>query len=258
MEKIHLKDESNDRGYFTIIPNYILNHSTAIDQALYVQMKRLAGEKGECFASRKYFCKQLRITERTFYKSLKYLIDHEWIKFVGTRKAQTKGGKQKMNCYVMLDLWHKNKEFYKGGENDTYLNEKTPKGGENDTPKGGENDTPKKNIIIKEDLGEGEQAAIAAPTPREEFLEFLKSPEAQIQKLIAARGQAYEPFIRKEVEAFIGHWTERTASGKKQRWEMEKTFELSRRLATWFRNADKWGKSDNLKNQNRPVFMKIN
>lgn len=96
---------------------------------------------------------------------------------------------------------------------------------------------------LGKDRLEGESAATAA-TPRQEFLEFLKSPESQIQKLIAARGQIYEPFIRREVESFISHWTERTASGKKQRWEMEKTFELNRRIATWFRNADKWEKDD--------------
>ena len=58
MEKIQIQDESGDTNYFTIIPNYIANHSTANDEALYFQMKKHAGEKGECFASEVLFKKK--------------------------------------------------------------------------------------------------------------------------------------------------------------------------------------------------------
>lgn len=90
--------------------------------------------------------------------------------------------------------------------------------------------------------GSGDIAAIAAPTPRQEFLDFIKRPESEIQRLIAGRGVNSEPFIRREVEKFISKWTERTASGKKQKWELEKTFELRKRLTTWLNNAEKWSK----------------
>jgi len=96
---------------------------------------------------------------------------------------------------------------------------------------------------IGKDREEG-SAASAAPTPREEFLEFLKSREPEIQRLITERGEGSDVFIRREVANFIGHWTERTAGGKKQRWELERTFELGRRLATWLRNAEKWQKDE--------------
>ena len=39
MDNIDFVDESGDREHFTIIPNYIANHSSAVDQALYFQMK---------------------------------------------------------------------------------------------------------------------------------------------------------------------------------------------------------------------------
>jgi len=94
---------------------------------------------------------------------------------------------------------------------------------------------------IGKDREEG-SAANAAPTPREEFQEFLKSQESEIQRLIAERGEGSDVFIRREVANFIGHWTERSPGGKKQRWELERTFELRRRLATWFRNSEEWGK----------------
>jgi hypothetical protein len=35
------------------------------------------------------------------------------------------------------------------------------------------------------------------------------------------------------LRAFYDYWSELNKSGAKMRWEMEKTWELSRRLATW-------------------------
>ena len=37
-----------------------------------------------------------------------------------------------------------------------------------------------------------------------------------------------------EVKKFHFYWTELNGTGKKQRWEMQKTFMVNRRLATWF------------------------
>jgi len=120
--------------------------------------------------------------------------------------------------------------------------------GENKNPQESPVQEKGREVKRREDKGrEGVQgeprAANAAPTPREEFQEFLKSQESEIQRLIAERGEGSDVFIRREVANFIGHWTERTAGGKKQRWELERTFELRRRLATWFRNSEEWGKN---------------
>ena len=41
-KNLSISDESGDKKYFTLVPNYILNHSSAIDQSLYLQMKRFA------------------------------------------------------------------------------------------------------------------------------------------------------------------------------------------------------------------------
>lgn len=39
-----------------------------------------------------------------------------------------------------------------------------------------------------------------------------------------------------EVAKFVSYWTEPNSTGKKLRWQMEKTFELGRRFGTWFHN----------------------
>lgn len=107
--RFKLIDESGDRKFFTIIPNFILNHSTAIDQALYLQMKRYAGEGGKCFATEQTLCKQLGIGRKALHNSLKYLIEHGWIDKVGLSSGKTRP----INTYKVNDIWKENIEHYK-------------------------------------------------------------------------------------------------------------------------------------------------
>lgn len=107
-----IKDNSGDKDYFTIIPNYILNHSAPYDRDLYSQMKRIAGDSGTCWTSQSTLSKQCGISVNRLKKSLSYLVDHEWIKFLGKKIINTSGGEQEVNEYSIVNLWHTNNEFY--------------------------------------------------------------------------------------------------------------------------------------------------
>lgn len=115
MSNFRVDDESGDRKYFTIIPNYVLNHSTAIDQALYLQMKRFAGENGSCFASGRTLRKKLGIGVKAYNKSIKYLLEHEWIYYKGGQMVETASGAQMVKAYGIKDLWKRNNEHYEQG-----------------------------------------------------------------------------------------------------------------------------------------------
>lgn len=43
-----------------------------------------------------------------------------------------------------------------------------------------------------------------------------------------------------EVKKFTDYWTETNKAGTKQLWELQKTFEVNRRLLRWFRNANRF------------------
>lgn len=107
-EKIRIQDDSGDKKYFTIIPNYIANHSTANDQALYFQMKRYAGEDGKCFATEKTLCKQLGIGRRALWKARDYLLIHGWITEIETTKSKTRP----IKTYKINDIWKMNNDYY--------------------------------------------------------------------------------------------------------------------------------------------------
>lgn len=72
---------------------------------------------------------------------------------------------------------------------------------------------------------------------------FFKSFEAQ-QDLISSlvqKGMSQEKATH-EVNKFVAYWTEPNKGGTKVRWESEKFFHLSRRLARWFGNVVEWEK----------------
>lgn len=113
MEKIKIEDGSKDREYFTIIPNYILNHSTPYERDLYSQMKRIAGDNGKCYISRSNLAKQCKISLSRLKKSLKYLLDHHWIEYCGKKEVGSNQGKQQVNVYKMVNLWEINSKWRK-------------------------------------------------------------------------------------------------------------------------------------------------
>lgn len=104
MNPIKIQDESGDKKYFTQLPNIILNHSTANDQALYMQMKRFAGEDGKCFATQETLCKKLGIGTKAYNKSLEYLLKRKWIKYEG----MTQGKTRPIKTYSVVDIWKQN------------------------------------------------------------------------------------------------------------------------------------------------------
>ena len=53
-------------------------------------------------------CNRNKIGKEKLHKSLKYLLEHKWIKYVGTTPAKTRS----IKTYEILDIWGKNVNFY--------------------------------------------------------------------------------------------------------------------------------------------------
>lgn len=121
MSKIRIKNDSGDREFFTIIPNYILNHSTHTDQALYLQMKRFAGEDGKCFATQETLMNKLGIGRQAYNKSLEYLIRRGWIEYTGLTGGRTRP----IKTYKINNIWQQNSDFYKKIPSETAVSKNT-------------------------------------------------------------------------------------------------------------------------------------
>ncbi|MCX6724222.1 MAG: helix-turn-helix domain-containing protein [Candidatus Staskawiczbacteria bacterium] len=109
--KYKIKDESGDKKYFTQIPNMIVNHSTAYEQSLYLIMKRLAGEGGQCYASLNFLASKMGIHKTTVTKTIAKLLKRKWIE--ETSKTKVPGGFTR--TFIIIDLWKLNIDNYGGG-----------------------------------------------------------------------------------------------------------------------------------------------
>lgn len=91
-------------------------------------------------------------------------------------------------------------------------------------------------------------------TPAQKMKKFINSISEKnneyfdLIEILKKKG-ILEKSIKEELKNFTLYWTEKNKSGDKERWEMEKTFEIGRRLARWFNNSGKF------KNRN---FKKFN
>jgi hypothetical protein len=72
------------------------------------------------------------------------------------------------------------------------------------------------------------------PQSKEQFLD-----------LINQHGESKYP--KPLLDDFYNYWSEANQKGK-MRWQLERTFEIPNRLATWSRNQTKWGKTSPPKN----------
>lgn len=97
----------------------------------------------------------------------------------------------------------------------------------------------KRNYTKETITKEREEKNTAPPSPLEEMLSLIENPEEQEK---AAQAMIYYGFeisvARKEIKRWLLYWTEKTLSGKKMRFETEKTFDPKRRINTWFRNIN--------------------
>jgi hypothetical protein len=107
-------------------------------------------------------------------------------------------------------------------------------------------------------------ASLLEPLTKEKIKEKTLTP-SQEMKLFLEDNQFFNDFAKEvaekekialsdmitQLQRFKSYWSELNKSGKKQKWEMERTFELKRRVDTWLRKAEEFG---GLKND--PVKIK--
>jgi hypothetical protein len=79
-------------------------------------------------------------------------------------------------------------------------------------------------VKIRKDKEEG--SGDKSPTPLQEL----------IKPLIAQ-------YDKKMVDEFLNYWTQKNAGGKKELWQMQRVFDVPKRLTTWKKKNDQWDKS---------------
>lgn len=102
-----------------------------------------------------------------------------------------------------------------------------------------ENDNDSDNETEKE----GEKGLTPAQWNKKFFSD--KDFQKEVTKQIAIERKMDLNYALKQIvgpDGFVDYWTEPTKSGHKKKWELEKTFELRRRIGKWFSNSLTWKK----------------
>jgi hypothetical protein len=87
-------------------------------------------------------------------------------------------------------------------------------------------------LVIKKDTNK----ELAPIEITRNFFGMVLGESDDFSKYISSLGVP-EALARQEIKKFTYYWTELNSTGRKQRWQMEKTFEVQRRLRTWFSNV---------------------
>ena len=63
-------------------------------------------------------------------------------------------------------------------------------------------------------------------------------------------------YTNNETERFVEFWTEKNSSETKMRFELQQTFEITRRLSTWVKNNKEWNiENKKVKNERKEMHF---
>lgn len=104
----------------------------------------------------------------------------------------------------------------------------------------------KDKTILKDTI---QKTGDKSPTPKENAERFFTGVLALVKgekvewlqillsNMHAKNGHVTKQALWNEIRNFCAYWTERNSMGTREKWQMQKTFEVDRRLATWFHRA---------------------
>jgi hypothetical protein len=114
--QMRLLDKSQDRRYFTIIPNLLWVSELGLrptDFKLYATIKKVAGETGECFMNTRNLAKEAGISVGATSEGKSRLEAAGLIIIVA--KPRRRGG-QPIDHITIVDIWQRNVEYFMSQE----------------------------------------------------------------------------------------------------------------------------------------------
>ena len=106
----------------------------------------------------------------------------------------------------------------------------------------------RENQAVNENVTRSEHVR-NAPKVKESKVNKVKESKGDFGEMLSP----YSHLLNSEYENFFSYWTEKNSSGK-ERWEVEKFFDINRRISTWMKNKEKFApKESNVKIASQPI-----
>lgn len=211
-----------ESSYYAVIPANV-RYSSIPNGAklLYGEITALSNKEGYCWASNSYFARLYECGNDTISRWIAALIGENFIK-------------------SEIDIAQGNlRKLYIGSAKE--VSAKMPRGIRKNTDRYTEKsvDPIRKNPIHNNTMNiTSNTTSNIESTPAEKCEEFFSLSPSEISDRMQIEESRQEEFIR-EIDKFQKYWKEKNKSGTKMRYQMEKTFEVSLRLSTWFARSKK-------------------
>jgi len=209
--------ESTPNYYANIPADVRYSNICANAKLLYGEISALCNKEGYCWATNKYFADLYDVSNTSVSLWIKQLKEKDFIEYEVldnyTRKIYLKGVLRKVKGGI--------KKSYRGV-----------------LRKVKDNTTVNNTNIITSNIYE--------QTPSQLAKDFFEEGETYISLLREFGEKNNLIAIENEFKRFALYWTEPNKSGTKQRWQMENTFEIKRRLMTWLGNVKNFNKKEKL------------
>jgi hypothetical protein len=109
MSDLQVRDDSDEKKYFTQIPNIIEIKGLGVYAfRLYFHLKRVAGDKGKCYKSTETLAKDCGIGMASVSRAKKELIEH---KLITIEKKKSKRGKPYHEIRI-VNIWDENMAYF--------------------------------------------------------------------------------------------------------------------------------------------------
>jgi phage replication O-like protein O len=248
-------------GMYTKIPNELWEaiarwrlSSYEYRVLLFIIRKTYGWNKKDDWISLSQFVEATQIKESHICRSISLLIKQNIITKGGNRLSPKYGVQKDYDQWVKLPKGVRSHHpiITKGGN--SKVKKELPKGvialtkgGNSPMKKGGDT---KEIYITKETITK--ERVVSTPTPKENAERFFsgvlalvhKDPDVDVEwlkdllkEMADKNPHVQKKIIWEEIRKFCDYWTERNHTGTRGRWEMQKTFEVDKRLATWFRRV---------------------
>jgi len=205
-----IHDASSDRKYFATIPNIVIDEATPTELALYCHLKRICGEFGLCYVSRRNQIVKFKMDARVIKRDMASIVLKGWI--IDQGKKRIAGHGQSVNHYSVADIWSTNMAQFKddrvggtnmhhlGGTDSHHSETQSEQGGTELHSIGGTKTQTKKNLYTKKiNTGAGTPAQATE----------VKSPEEiQASKDTVDIIDAFEP-VNPTYRKWYGNTTQR-------------------------------------------------
>jgi hypothetical protein len=197
------------------------------DTKILVELNLVEVKKGEIFTS------QLKLSQKWSWGVASVN------RFIKLLKSENQIRYRAENKYTIISIlnWDKyqsNKENMESSFKGNMENKRKAVGKQSESSR-------KQSIMIKNDNNDKEGGAL---TPKQTMNLFLKEENyfIKVAQRISQKKNLDYNLVLKELKKFKNYWSEPNGSGNKQRWELQRTFELSRRITTWFSNYKEFNK----------------